>query len=61
MYFKAQLIIVLDGFDSWKLLFVDPIHKFPRTLLFVHNFLNFKVKEHFFSGLDHTSEGFPVV
>jgi len=61
MNFEAQLVVVLDGFNGRKFSLVDPVHKFLVILLFICNFLYFEVKECSFCGLDHSSEGFPVI
>jgi len=38
--------------NSRELMFVDPVHKLPRTLFLVSNFLNLEVKEFSFCALD---------
>jgi len=61
MNFEAWLIVILDGFNGWKLSLVDLIYKFPEILFFICNFLYFEVKEYSFCGLNCSSEGFPVI
>jgi len=39
---------------------VDPFHEFPRSFVFVGNFLNFLVKEGIFGILDYPLELLPV-
>jgi len=56
---EAWLIIVLDGLNSREFLFVDPIHKFPRTLTLVRYLLNLVIKEGSFGDLDHFLECLP--
>jgi len=55
------LAIVLDSFNSRKLVFFDPIHEFPWTPFFVGDFLNLEVKEETFGGLDYILELFPIL
>ena len=54
------MTIMLDGFDSRKLAFIDPIHEFPWTSSFVGDFLNFLIEEELFSTLDYSSELLPI-
>ena len=46
------LTVMFDGFDSGSFFFVDPVHKFPRILFFVSNFLNFEIEEGLFGQFD---------
>ena len=55
------MIIVFDGFDSRKFASTNPIHQFPRTMIFIHNFLNFCVKEGSLDVLNYLFETFPIV
>ena len=50
--FQTRMAIILDSFNSRKLMFFDLIHEFPWTLFFVGNFLNLKIKKGMFGGLD---------
>ena len=53
--------IILDGFNSRKLLFINLIYELSRTPSFVGDFLNFLVKERLFSTLDYLLELLPVL
>jgi len=53
--------IILDGFNSRKLLFINLIHELSRTSSFVGDFLNFLVKEGLFSTLNCLLELLPVL
>ena len=53
--------IILDGFNSRKLLFINLIYELSRTPSFVGDFLNFLVKEGLFSTLDYLLELLPVL
>lgn len=46
------MAVVLDNFNSRKLVFVNPIYEFSWIPFFVGNFLNLEVKEETFGGLD---------
>ena len=59
--FWTRAVIVLDSFNSGKLAFVDPIHEFLWILFFIGNFLNLKVKEETFSGLDYFLKLLPIL
>jgi len=56
---KAWLIVILNSLNSREFSFVDPIHKFPRALTFVHYLLNLFIKEESFGDLDHFFECLP--
>jgi len=55
------VIIVFDGFDSRKFTSTNLIHQFPRTTTFIHNFLNFCVKEGSLDVLNYLLETLPIV
>ena len=55
------MIIVFDGFDSRKFASTNLIHQFPRTTTFIHNFLNFCVKEGSLDVLNYLLETLPIV
>ena len=57
---KTLLIIILDGFNGRQFMLVDPVHEFPRSSLFVNDFLNFVVKERSLCKFDFALENFPV-
>jgi len=44
------------SFYSRELILVDPVHKLPRTLFLVSNFLNLEVEEFSFYALDSSPE-----
>ena len=54
------MTIMLDSFDSRKLVFINPIHEFLWTSSFVRDFLNFLVKEESFGILDYSFELLPI-
>jgi len=54
------LVLVFDGFNSWQLVFVNPIHELPRFSFLVGNFLDFEVKEGSFGEFDCFLESFPI-
>jgi len=54
------MFFILDGFNCWKLAFLDPTHKFPWAAFFISNFLNFVVKEEAFCSLNYAFEVAPV-
>jgi len=53
--------IVLDSFNSRKLVFVNPIHEFSWASFFVGDFLNLEVKEGIFGSLDYILELLPIL
>ena len=57
----VQSTIILDGFNGRQLLFIDPVHEFPRSPFFSRDFLNFSIKEELFSILDHFLELLSVI
>ena len=58
---SQRLTVILDGFNSWKFSFLDPVHKLPRAIIFVGNFVNsFIKKKVIFCLLDYSFESFPV-
>ena len=57
----VQSTIILDSFNGRQLLFVNPVHEFPRFPFFSKDFLNFSIKEGLFSILDHFLELLPVI
>ena len=59
--FNVQSTIVLDSFNSWKFPFLDPVHKFLWTFLFVQNFLYFTIKKFLFRNFDCFFEKFLIV
>jgi len=54
------MTIILDHLNGWEIALVNPTHEFPRSLLFVGDFLNFLIKETSFFIFDHFSKGLPV-
>jgi len=54
------MTIMLNGFNSRKLVFINLIYKFPWTSFFVRDFLNFLVKEGSFGTLNCSSELLPI-
>jgi len=52
---------VFDGFDGRKFASTNPIYQFPRTTTFIHNFLNFHVKEESLDILNYLLETLPIV
>ena len=52
---------MFDGFDGRKFVFTNPIHQFPRTITFVYNFLNFRIKEGSLDVLNYLLETLPIV
>jgi len=61
MYFEAQLSVILDSLNCWKLMLMNPIYKFPRPLFPVGDFLNFEIEERMFSILDCSFELLPIL
>ena len=52
---------MFDGFDGRKFVSTNPIHQFPRTMTFICNFLNFRVKEGSLDILNYLLETLPIV
>ena len=59
--FQTRMAIILDSFNSRKLMFVNLIHEFSWTLFFVSDFLNLKIKEETFGDLNCILELLPIL
>ena len=42
---NIRLTIELNRFNSWELLFLDPIHKFPWAILLIGDFSDFVIEK----------------
>jgi len=49
---KAQVVIILDRFDSWKVFFSNPVHKFLWLSSLVQYILDFLIKKWTFGVFD---------
>ena len=58
--FDTWLTIILNSFNSWKLVFSDPIYEFLWPTILISNFLNFQVKKIVFGFLNCALELFPI-
>jgi len=58
---ETRTTIIFDGFSCQEFSFLDPIHKFPRALTLVSDFLNFVIEERSLRFFDSRFEGFPII
>ena len=58
--FDIWLTIILNSFNSWKLVFSDPIYEFLWPTILISNFLKFQVKKIVFGFLNYTFKLFPI-
>ena len=58
--FRQGQLLYWIALMARSLFFFDPIHKFPRTIVFSHNFLNFNVKKCTFSLLNNIPKDSPI-
>ena len=58
---KTWMAIVVDGLDSKKFPFLNPVHQLLRTMTLIHNFLNFVIEKRSLDVFDNLLEFLPVL
>ena len=59
--FKTRTAIIFDGFNSRKIIFINPVYEFSWAMYFVGDFLDLLVKECTFSAPEYLLELLPIL